>query len=89
MTYPRPGDRVMTPSGPGTVKHQRMAEPDYTEPEAFYVRLDARAARDVTYTSTVFPAHKVTPLLPSGPEVARDMREWQANEWDAPANERF
>lgn len=38
------------------------------------------------WTPQPAPAHLI---IPTGPAVARDLREWEANEIDAPSNERF
>lgn len=61
------GSRVNTPLGPGTVAYQRMAPPDYREPDAVSVILDSRTGPDAApwYSGTIFTAHKITPIDPA------------------------
>lgn len=59
MTF-TPGQRVMTPLGPGAVSWQRNAPPDYRQAAAVSVRLDARV-HDPRYTGTIFPAESIQP----------------------------
>lgn len=84
----KPGDRVATRHGLGVILYQRMAPPDYAQPAVFSVRLDAKQ-HEAGYTGTIIPVDQCCPLLPSGRDVARDLRAWQANELDAPVSERF
>lgn len=50
-----PGDRVMTPGGPGVVVYRRMAPPSYSRADVYSVRLDAPS-----YTGTIYKAEQVT-----------------------------
>lgn len=52
------GDRVMTPGGVGTVYFKRMAPPNYSEVEAYSVKLDKRA-NDPHYAGSMFFAAEV------------------------------
>ena len=56
----RHGDRVLTPYGRGTVAYVRMAAPDYREPEAVSVILDAKRGQ-LGYAGTIVPAASVSP----------------------------
>lgn len=55
------GQRVQTPSGPGTVAYQRMGPPNYSKPIAVSVVLDAKRDKP-GYSGTMFDAKKVKPL---------------------------
>lgn len=57
----RQGQLVATPRGPGKVAYVRMAPPDYTEPAAVSVVLDARS-EDGRYAGTIMDAALVTPI---------------------------
>jgi hypothetical protein len=59
MATLRPGSRVNTPLGPGSVAYVRNGPPDYSAPIAVSVRLDKRA-QDARYSGTVFAAVDVT-----------------------------
>ena len=66
MNTVKPGDRVQTPHGPGTVVYQRMAPPDYTEPRAFSVVLDDLAEKP-GYSGTIIAANVVLPFDSKAP----------------------
>lgn len=57
----RAGDRVLTPSGPGTIAYIRMAPPDYTRAEAVSVVLDAKR-NTAGYGGSIFAADQVRAL---------------------------
>lgn len=54
----RPGDRVETKLGAGTVQWTRNGPPDFDTPVAVSVSLDSQRNRP-GYSGTVFPAHEV------------------------------
>ena len=61
MTAPYPpGTRVNTPFGTGTVAYVRMAAPDYMQPEAYSIVLDARRHQP-HYAGTIVAAAHVRP----------------------------
>ena len=58
------GDRVNTPSGPGTVNYIRMLPPDYRDVAAVSVALDRRFEDLMAgkYFGTIFTPEKLTKL---------------------------
>jgi hypothetical protein len=65
------GDRVTTPSGPGTIVSMRMAPPSYSLVEAYCVCLDSKKAEAEkppfrTYSGTMFKAELVVPQVSAG-----------------------
>ncbi len=54
------GQKVNTPKGTGIVVYIRMAPPDWNNPKAVSVFLDARR-NDYNYSGTIFPAEQVKP----------------------------
>ena len=63
MTFTR-GDRVNTPSGPGTVNYIRMLPPDYTAIGVVSVALDRRFDDLMAgkYFGTIFTPEKLAKL---------------------------
>ena len=54
----RPGTKVVTPAGSGTVLYVRMRPPDFSVPMSVSVRLDARA-HECCYQGSLFVAADV------------------------------
>lgn len=67
MNAIRPGMRVVTPEGLGTVVYVRNAPPDYATVEAVCVLLDAKKDRS-GYVSTVYPVEQIKGILAVGQE---------------------
>jgi hypothetical protein len=67
------GDRVTTPKGAGVVLYTRNAPPDFSTLEAVAVVLDVRK-NDFGYTSTIFPAAQVTPVLTTALNIQKKER---------------
>jgi len=62
-----PGDRVMTPVGPGTVVYVRINPPTFAEVDVYSICLDSRKAESEkppfpSYRGTVFKAEHVSAL---------------------------
>lgn len=61
------GDRVLTPSGRGTIYYKRMRAPDYSKVESYSVKLDKMMTSTnhnfETYNGTIFPAEEVQELI--------------------------
>lgn len=71
------GQRVSTPSGPGTVAYQRMAPPKYAKPEAVSVVLDKRKGK-TSYTGTMFLPADIK-VLKEGAETEERLAESMGN----------
>lgn len=57
-----PGDRVMTPCGPGTVVYYRMKPPSFDTVDAYSVKCDVNVSNPI-YQGTIYRAEDVQPLI--------------------------